>query len=71
MIYILAGNREQAMVYAKTHRFKQWRYISGAYCLRGIGKFKFVKVGAWWNHHQLDEINDMLLRDGKDVTNDL
>jgi len=63
MIYILAGNGQQASEWQRENKLdsRTCRYIRDEYILRGVkGPIEIVKVGTWYERGDLKEIEEQL-----------
>lgn len=58
MIFIIAGDGHQADYWAKKFNLKksECRYVYNGNMCRGLRNIKYIKVGTWWKHININEI---------------
>ena len=62
MTFIVAGNYQQALDYAREHDLKRWRYVNWCSDLNGytITKQEVVKIGTYYERPDWPEIEEVL-----------
>lgn len=66
MIYILAGNFEEASCWARQNKvpYGEWRYIYDANQLYGLMGGQFIRIGSWIERRNALEIRNILIERG-------
>ncbi len=62
MLLIRSRNLEQATEFAKRHKLKRWRYLSGNRCLIGTRRGEnYINVGEYWENERYGDIGRIIL----------
>ena len=61
MLYIIAGNAEQARLFARKNEIVEYTYIANAESVVGKCIENYIKIGTWYERQDIDEIEKALL----------